>query len=202
MMINFVLVFMGQKSWPLGLFYVFNVLPSLTLESYYVWLFFFLIEPYTEDRLSLMDAQCGSLCFRENSHIIFCTYLLELLSKKRKWRRENKKGKTMTAAKTSSLNVKYWVAFNRFYFALACFLVGKDRSHFTKAACSFTFCLSFSPASASCKCERKKKRKLSDLWRYWSAARLLIRVLLEMERGGVGGPSDSLSGWPAGRNGH
>lgn len=85
---------------------------------------FFLIGRYI-DRLLLMDAQCGLLWFQENSSIVFCTYLLELLSKKGRGRRRNKKGKTITVAKTSSLIVKYWVAFNGFYFALTCSLVGR-----------------------------------------------------------------------------
>lgn len=202
MMIHFVLVFMGQNSWPLGLFCVFNVfLPFLTLESYYV-LIFFLIECYKEDRLSLMDAQCGSLWFQENSPIILCTYLLELLSRKGRGRRGNKKGKTMTAAKTSSLIVKYWVAFNGFYFALTCSLVGRA-GHIlprqpTHLLSVFLFPLPRPAVSAR---ERKRENEVIcggiDRQRgYWSGC------CTRWRRVGLGGPSDSLSGWPAGINGH
>lgn len=180
----------------------FNVfLPFLTLESYYFFIFF-LIECYKEDRLSLMDAQCGSLWFQENSPIIFCTYLLELLSKKGRGRRGNKKGKTMTAAKTSSLIVKYWVAFNGFYFALTCSLVGRaghilprQRTHLLSV---FLFPLPQPAVSAR---ERKRENEVIcgsiDRQRgYWSGC------CTRWRRVGLGGPSDSLSGWPAGINGH
>lgn len=122
-MIYFILVFKWQNSWPFGLFCVFNVyLPfSNCGELLCSELQYFSYR--TEDGLSLMDAHCSLLWFQENSLIVFCTYLLELLSKKGRRRRGNKKGKTMTAAKTSSLIVKYWVGFNGFYFALTCSLV-------------------------------------------------------------------------------
>lgn len=67
----------------------------------------------------------------------------------------------MTAAKTSSLIVKYWVAFNGFYFALTCSLVGRAGHILPRQPARFpSLFLSLLPQPAVSARERKRENEV------------------------------------------
>ncbi len=147
-MINFVLVFIRQTldRWVYSVFLMYICL-FLTVENYYVLNYF---SYRTEDGLSLMDAHCSSLWFQENSPIVFCTYLLELLSKKGRGRRGIKKEKQWQQLKRALLLWNTGWLLMGFILHLLVLWFGGQVTFYLGSL--LVFFLSFSPATASCKC--------------------------------------------------
>lgn len=150
-----------------------------------------------------MDAQCGSLWFQENSPIILCTYLLELLSKKGRGRRGNiKKEKQWQRLKWALLLWNTgWLLMGFILHLLVLWLGGQVT--FYQGSLLIYFLSFFFPLPRPAVSARERKREnevicggIDRQQGYWSGC------CTRWRRVGLGGPSDSLSGWPAGINGH